>query len=331
MPTLENFAYGDTPTRGGAARPGRRAARHPVGAAFDVSEYELSGRHDLRPLVLRTALTYLELDGVLRQGTPFYAGYRARPLEPASWSDIFARFDESRARFLRSVIGTGKEGRSWTSLAPDEAAASLREPRARIVAALEYLDRQGLVELQPSDLRQRYTVTAEPESVQGLVARLLERFAARERAETGRIESVLALVTADRCQVNALVGHFGETRSEPCGHCSHCLSGRPTALPEPRPKPPIVSIVDPATFAALRSSHPDALGSARQAARFLAGISSPATTRAKLTRDALFGSLADRRFAEVLASCSRSGRSRLRRRPLATTRAGAPVRACSRR
>ena len=49
------------------------------GPDFDVSLYDLSSRHDLRLLVLRTALTYLELLGVLRQGTPFYAGYELRP------------------------------------------------------------------------------------------------------------------------------------------------------------------------------------------------------------------------------------------------------------
>ena len=58
----------------------RMCSQQPVGAEFAVSEYELSVRHDLRPLVLKTALTYLELDGVLRQGTPFYAGYRLRPI-----------------------------------------------------------------------------------------------------------------------------------------------------------------------------------------------------------------------------------------------------------
>ena len=79
VPTLENFAYGDTPTREALAGLLADVLEHPVGAEFAVSEYELSVRHDLRPLVLKTALTYLELDGVLRQGTPFYAGYRLRP------------------------------------------------------------------------------------------------------------------------------------------------------------------------------------------------------------------------------------------------------------
>src|SRR5436190_18333979 len=151
VPTLENFAFGDTPTRDALAGLLADVLAHPVGTELAVSEYELSVRHDLRMLVLRTILTYLELDGLLRQGTPFYAGYRLRPVGDVSLEDVFDRFDESRAAFLRRLIATGKTGRSWTTLAPDDAAAELGEPRSRILAALEYLDERGLVELQPAD------------------------------------------------------------------------------------------------------------------------------------------------------------------------------------
>src|SRR4051794_19964541 len=303
VPTLENFAFGDTPTREALTGLLADVLEHSVGTAFAVSEYELSVRHDLRPLVLKTVLTYLELDGLLRQGTPFYAGYRLRPLGASSLEDVFGRFDESRASFLRRLVDTGKTGRIWTTVAPDDAAAALGEERGRIVAALEYLDQRGLVELQPAELRQRYTVTTHPESEAALVERLVERFARREHAETGRIENVLALVTHDGCQVCALVGYFGETRTEPCGHCTHCLTGRAQELPRPEPKPPIETIVDAEALAALRSSHPDALSGPRQQARFLAGITSPAASRARLTKDRLFGSLGERRFAEVVAWC----------------------------
>ena len=305
VPTLENFAFGDTPTREALAGLLTDVLQHPVGAEFAVSEYELSTRHDLRPLVLRTALTYLELDGVLRQGTPFYAGFRLRPTG-VSFEEIFSRFDEARAGFLRRLIESGKTGRTWTSLAPDEAAAALGEERGRIVAALEYLDQQGLVELQAAELRQRYTVTARPDPESELLESLLERFARRERSEVERIQSVLTLVTHDGCQVRALVGYFGETRGERCEHCSYCLNGHALELPQPVPSPPIEARVDVAALAALRSSHPEAIGAPRQRARFLSGITSPATTRAKLTRDPLFGSLAERRFADVLAWCEKN-------------------------
>ena len=252
VPTLENFAFGDTPTREALDGLLAEVLDRPAGAEFAVSEYELSTRHDVRPLVLKTVLTYLELDGVLRQGTPFYAGYRLRPLGEASLDEIVGGFDEARAGFLRRLLATGKTGRIWTTLAPDDAAAALGEERSRIVAALEYLDQQGLVELQPADVRQRYTLLARPDSGAALVERLLERFARREQAETARIGSVLELVTHDGCQVGALVGYFGETRTEPCGHCTHCLTGRAQRLPEPEPKPPIAASVDAVALAALR-------------------------------------------------------------------------------
>ena len=116
----------------------RRPRRSPVcsttcshttpGEQFAVSEYELSTRHDVRPLVLKTILTYLELDGFLAQGTPFYAGYSVRPAS-GEWDDVFASFDADRADFLRRVLASGKEGRIWTSIDPDSRAR--RGARAR--------------------------------------------------------------------------------------------------------------------------------------------------------------------------------------------------------
>jgi len=312
VPTLENFAYGDTPTRDALAGLLADVLEHPVGAEFAVSEYELSVRHDLRQLVLRTALTYLELDGVLRQGTPFYAGYRIRSTEE-SFDDVFSRFDASRAGFLRRLIESGKPGRTWTTIAPDEAASALGEKRSRIVTALEYLDQQGLVELAAAEVRQRYTVTARTDAQTELVEQLLMRFVRRERSETERIQNVLSLVTHDGCQVQALVAYFGETRTKPCGHCSHCLTGRAQQLTQPEPRPPIETTVDAAALADLCSSNPDSLGAPRQAARFLAGITSPATTRAKLTRHTLFGSLADRRFLDILGWCEERNEPALQR------------------
>jgi ATP-dependent DNA helicase RecQ len=306
VPTLENFAYGDTPTREALAGLLADVFEHPLGAEFAVSEYELSVHHDLRPLVLRTALTYLELAGVLRQGTPFYAGYRLRPTG-GSFDEVFSRFDESRAGFLRRVVESGKTGRTWTTIAPDETASAIGEERGRVVAALEYLDQQGLVELAAAEVRQRYTVTARPDSWSDLVEQLLERFARRERSETERIQDVLSLVTRDGCQVQALVAYFGETRTERCGHCSRCLTGLAQKLPQPEPKPPIETVVDAGALAELRLTNPAALGTARQAARFLAGITSPATTRSRLTRHPLFGTLAERRFLDILAWCKTQG------------------------
>jgi ATP-dependent DNA helicase RecQ len=302
VPTLENFAYGDTPTRTALAGLLEEVLEHEEGEQFAVSEYELSARYDVRPLVLKTVLTYLELDGILRQGTPFYAGYRLRPVA-GSLDEVIDRFDSARADFLRRVIAASKTGRTWTSIDPEAAAEALGEERGRILAALEYLEQQGLVELQAAEARQRYTLLTRPASTEALLDQLTERFERRERAETARVGQVLALVAHDGCQVQELAAYFGEMRSEPCGHCTHCLSGRAQQLPEADPRPEIDTLIEKASLGLLTAANPDALGDPRQVARFLCGITSPATTRAKLTREPLFGSLADRRFLDVLRWC----------------------------
>jgi ATP-dependent DNA helicase RecQ len=61
--------------------------------------------------------------------------------------------------------------------------------------------------------------------------------------------------------------------------------------------------VDETALSALVEAQPQALAGPRQRARFLCGITSPATSRAKLTRDPLFGVLAERRFADVFDWC----------------------------
>ena len=265
------------------------------GEQFAVSEYELSSRHDIRPLVLKTILTYLELDGFLEQGTPFYAGYSVRPAS-GEWDDVYATFDPDRADFLRRVLASGKEGRIWTSIDPD---AVPGEERERVIQALGYLDQHGLVELKVADVRQRFTLIKQPPSLDELRDRLAERFDRREQSETARIERVVTLVEHNGCQVQSLVGYFGETRVDPCGHCSYCLTGSAQSLPEPAANSELE--LDRVVLDELTAEHPTALGTPRQRARFLCGLSSPATTKAKLSRHALYGVLAERRFADVLA------------------------------
>ncbi len=300
VPTLENFVFGDTPTRTSLAGLVHEVFAHDVGTQFALSEYELSARHDVRPLVLKTILTYLELDGYVQQGTPFYAGYSMRPVGD-SFDEVYDRFDGARAAFLRRVIEGGKEGRIWTAIDPD----SYGDERQRVVAALGYLEEQRLVELKVSDVRQRYTLLRACEAPDALVAQLSERFDRREQAETERIQRVVSLVEHDGCQVQSLVGYFGEQRDEPCGHCTFCLTGVAQVIPA-GVEPPFAASFDRAGLETLRDEHPSALGEPRQVARFLCGLTSPATTRAKLTRNPLFGVLAERRFAEVLAGYDRS-------------------------
>jgi ATP-dependent DNA helicase RecQ len=314
VPTLENFAYGDTPTDG--ALRGLVGELFSLPVEFDVSLYELSGRFDLRPLVLRTALTYLELYGLLRQGTPYYAGYKIKPLLPVR--DIAAKFQGERARFVSDIFSCAKQGRTWYSLDAAAAAVSLRADRSRIIRALDYLQDQGWMELQAGDVRQRYTRLCNPDSLEDLTRKLTLRFQSREEQEIRRVAQVLGLITHPGCQTNALVAYFGEIRPQPCGHCGFCLTGRPQELPESRTPERIPARLDIHAFCELRSANRGALGDSRQAARFLCGLSSPALTKARLSRHEFFGIFEEYRFADVLVWCSNA--SEIGQQAVATTR-----------
>lgn len=296
---IENFAYGDTPTTEALESLVRELLG--VAGVIEVSHYALSDRHDLRPLVLRTALTYLELAGVVRQLTPFYAGYKLRFVKPQA--EVLAAFKGEPKQFLADVLARGKAARIWMTLDPASIASALGHDRSRVVRALEVLEERGLVELVAADLRHRYERLREEEDAHALAVDLAARFARREAQEIERLAQVLALAARPDCHTNALVAHFGEVRATPCGHCVPCLTGRVAPMPRPASHPPLPSGLDVEAARSVRAQHPAALGHPRQMARWLAGLPSPALTRAKLTRHPLAGELARRPFREILAWC----------------------------
>ena len=148
----KNFVYGDTPTP--ESLRGFVEEILSLGPEFSIKDYDMSTRHDLRSLVMRTALTYLELGGVLKQGTPYYAGYEVRPHE--SLNAVYAAFGEKASRFLRDLFTTAKRGRIWLKLDPDEAMEKLGCSRESIVRAMELLEQKDVAQVRAADARQRY-------------------------------------------------------------------------------------------------------------------------------------------------------------------------------
>jgi ATP-dependent DNA helicase RecQ len=292
--TLENFACGDTPSRSVLDRL--------LGELFggevelELSMTDLAGRLDVKREVLATALTYLELDGLLRQRTPLYLGYELKFLRERD--EVLAAFDEGRRRFLAKVFDQAKKGRIWLRLDPREVAKALGEDRTRIVKALDYLAEKGHIELRTADARSRYSVERLPADRVALLDSLHDRFDRRERNELARIQEVLALVTSGACQANVLAQRFGEARSGGCGTCSACR-GLPRSVQAANDPGPIAEALDRAALAGAQTKYP-VLRDTRSAARFLCGIPSPGLARARLYRHPLFGSLGPWRFGEAL-------------------------------
>ena len=176
--------------------------------------------------------------------------------------------------------------------------------RERIVSLLDLLEERNLFEVRAADVRQRYTLTDPDADAGALTAELAARFQHREAAEIDRLQRVLDLIVHNGCLTNALVGYFGEVRDAPCGHCSYCVTQKRAVLPvSPRSSMEMVSEPDIETWNELRESHSNQLSDPRQASRFLCGLVTPGLTRSRLTKNPLFGCLAEKRFADVFSWC----------------------------
>lgn len=290
--TLENFTYGDTPTPEAIANlTGEILAGGPE---IELNLYDLSGRHDVRDLVVKTLLTYLELEGILQPLGAVYTDYQFKPLRDSR--TMLARFDEARAQFVRDIFREARQQKVWFRLDVAAVATRLRQSRQRVIAALEYLDQQGDLVLQTASVRHRFRVLKQPADRTELVERLIECFVERETQDLARLAGVIDLVETPECLTQTLLQHFGEDR-EPCGHCDRCC-GAP-AQPLERTAAAIDDSDRAAAERLLRQNLP-ALAAPRQLARFLCGIQSPAASRAKLRQHDDFGRLSAVPFAEVL-------------------------------
>src|SRR5262249_47060644 len=218
---LENFVYGDTPT----ADAVRGLVRHLFAQGDDcaVSTSDLSNEYDLRPLVVSTLLTYLELDGYVESGTPFYANYAFQPL--AASAEILAKFDGERRQFLAAVFRQARKAKTWFCLDLDAAAKATGAPRERVVRAIDYLAEQGLLTVKADGVRQRYRRLRVPADADALSGELHRRALQRESREVARLRQVTDWAGYDGCQASLLGEHFGESLGEPCERCSWCLHG----------------------------------------------------------------------------------------------------------
>jgi ATP-dependent DNA helicase RecQ len=290
--TLGNFAYGDTPDLGAVERLVEELGEE---SEMELALSGLGARHDIRPIVLRTILTYLELDGRLAAGTPVYGSCRFKPL--ATSAEILDRFSGERRDFLHAVFCCAEKKRVWLELDMDAAAETVGSSRDRIVKALDYLAEQELLEVEMSRVLFPYRWLRAPDDPVALARQLHRRLVDHERREIHRLQSVVELLESHTCLAARLAAYFGEELEEDCGSCTVCVDG-PTILPPATPAEIDDEIWRRAD--ALRSEH-EVLSASRPFARFLVGLRSPALTRAKLHRHELFGVLDAVAFPVVLA------------------------------
>lgn len=292
--TLENFVYGDTPTPAAVSSMVHEVLSQQ--GDFDLSTYELSAAHDMRQLVVRTLLTYLEIDGLIEGGSPFYANYRFQPKMPSA--QLLDHFTGERRSFVASILRCARKAKTWFDLDIDHAAKVTQSDRQRIITALDYLGERDMLEVRVSGVRYHYRRSNKPADPKQVADELTGRVQQREAAELNRLQQVIDIAQQTDCQTRTLGQHFGET-IEPCGHCSACRGGSGTQATGDHSKQEAIDDALWQQVIALRQEKPDALRDPNAVARLLCGVTSPALTKAKLSRHELFGKLAHVPFKAV--------------------------------
>ncbi len=297
---LENFTLGDTPSLEAVEELVRRMLGS--GEEFDVSRYDLSQETDIRPLVVDTVITYLELEGLLRPTRMFYESTAIQFLKDESV--ILTGHTEDRRRFLSALFGAGRRGPKYLTLEIDAAARQINEPRERVVKALTWLEETGAITQKPTGLRHGFRLCGDPvrRDPAAVAARLADLFAKREERDSQRLAQILDFASQSGCITRRLLAYFGETLDEAnCGHCHFCRTGvpsEPVSLPATAVAP--FTEAHAAEVRALMAEGIRSLSTPRQVTRFLCGLTSPATTRAKLTRRLEFGRFSAVPFRTVL-------------------------------
>ena len=291
---LENFVYGDTPEASAIDFIINEISQ--TAGDWEVVMNSLSTQSNIRLLALKTLLVYLELEQVIRPAYSYYAEYKYKFLVPES--EIIGRFQGERAQFIQAMFATSDKARTWSALNFEAMYQRYQSERGRVLTAIDYLDQQGLIELQTKQMTQVYKVDKAQINPR-LRDELTQRFVQKETSEIKRIHHLLAFFASTQCLNLQLAKYFSDANLQgPCGHCSVC-AGRPAKMPPVKKLKPL-SDYNAVELSAEIAAKLGANDSSLLRARFFCGLTTPIFTRLKVRQLTGFALLEKYRFSDVL-------------------------------
>lgn len=290
---LENFVYGDTPEPSAIDYILNEILQ--AGGQWEVLMNSLSSKSNIRLLALKTLLVYLELEEVLQPAYSYYAEYKYKLLVPEN--ELLGRFKDERYHFVQAILQSSDKARTWATINFEKLQSFYSSDRSRVITAIDYLDQQGLIELQTKQMTQVYKVFKEAinENLRDL---LVLRFKEKEKSEIQRIHFLLDFFASQKCLNLQLANYFSDSNlQQPCGHCSVCM-GQVAVMPQP----PVLKPLNQYDFEQLSVQISDKLAEQKTPvllARFFCGLTTPIFTRLKVRNLQGFALLEAYRFAEV--------------------------------
>jgi len=292
---LENFIYGDTPEKSSISQL-LRTIKENEDFIWEIKTIKLSNDLNIRILPLKTLLVYLAMEKIIRPKLSYFEEYAFKyNVEPDS---IISKFKEERMQFVTAIINHCHTKKIWTTVDIPAILNSYTTDRQRILAALEFFDEKGWIELQSRQAIEVYDILSQAFNIDDLTEKMYALFKKKENLEIQRIHNMVSFFESDACLSKHLAGYFGEDlQKNRCGHCSFCESGKAVLQTTTDLKS-----LSQFEFKTITAEFTQAVGeqfSVANLTKFLCGIYTPVFSKLKIKKLPYFGILESYPFLEV--------------------------------
>jgi ATP-dependent DNA helicase RecQ len=292
---LENFIYGDTPEKS-SIRQLLQIIKENKGFVWEIKETRLSNELNIRVLPLKTLLVYLAMKKIIQPKLSYFEEYSFKfNITPTA---IINRFQGERKQFVATVMNHCHTRQIWTTVDIQAILDVFDTDRQRIIAALEYFEEKGWIELQSRQAVEVYDILTQAFHIDVMAEKMFALFKDKELLEIQRIHTMLSFFESDACISKQLAGYFGEyLEQERCGHCSFCKNGKAVLQN--------TIVLKPLThfdFNQVTEEFIQTVGerfSEINLTKFLCGIYTPVFSKLKIKKLPYFGILENYPFMEV--------------------------------
>ncbi len=292
---LENFIYGDTPEKHSIFQL-LRTIKENKGFVWEIKTVKLANELNIRILPLKTLLVYLAMEEIIRPKLTYFEEYSFKYKKDAT--HIINRFEGQRKQFVTAVVNHCHTRKVWTQVDIPAILNSYNTDRQRILAALEYFNEKGWIELQSKQAVEVYDILTQAFNIDDMSEKMYALFKKKESLEIQRIHNMVSFFESDACISKQLAGYFGEhLEKERCGHCSFCKSGKAVLQTTTELKP-----LSQFEFKTITAEFSQAVGeqfSEINLTKFLCGIYTPVFSKLKIKKLPYFGVLESYPFLEV--------------------------------
>ena len=223
---LENFIYGDTPEKDSIYKL-LCNIKHNTGSTWEIKVTSLSNELNIKVLPLKTLLVYIDMEGIIIPKFTYFEEYSFKyNCKPA---DIINSFQGVKKYFVSTIIEHCRTKKIWTYVDIQGMLNQHNLNRKQIIAALEYFEEKGWIELQSKQAIEVYEIKTKAFNLDEIAEKMYALFENKEKYDIGRIHNMISFFENDSCLSKELAKYFGESLTkEHCGHCSFCGSGKVT-------------------------------------------------------------------------------------------------------